>query len=356
MPKTYGNLWPAITSFENLEAAYRVARRGKRATAQVARFEQRWEEHLLRLQEELQAGTYRPGPYHTFVVHEPKRRVISAAPFRDRVVHHALCRVLEPIWEARFIHNSYACRKGKGTHRAIDVAQHYIRGHKYVLSCDIAQFFPSIDHQILFGQLAHHLRDTNVSDLIDRILRGGADVLRNEYTPVYFPGDDLFAINRPRGLPIGNLTSQFWANVNLHDLDMFVAHQLHCRAYIRYCDDFMLFGNDASELLVWRQQIIQYLQSLRLTIHEQRAQIAATVAGVPFLGWTIFPFERRLRKRNLVHFRRRWKALRVAYRSGRCSFERLMASAQGWAAHAAHGSTRRLRSLVLGEVLGRPTI
>src|SRR5262249_13023015 len=147
------NLWPQIVGFEHLLAAYRAARRGKRGTTQVARFEQRCEDHLLRLQDELESGRYRPGPYHTFVVYEPKRRVISAAPFRDRVVHHALCRVIEPIWEARFHARSFACRRGKGTHRALDAAQHYIRGHRYVLRCDVEQFFPSVDHAVLRTRL-----------------------------------------------------------------------------------------------------------------------------------------------------------------------------------------------------------
>lgn len=354
MPKTFRNLWPQLVSFENLLAAYRAARRGKRGTAQVARFEQRCEDHLLRLQQELETGRYRPGPYRSFVVYEPKRRVISAAPFRDRVVHHALCQVIEPIWEARFIHNSYACRVGKGTHAALDKAQHYIRGHRYVLRCDIEQFFPSIDHAVLRGQLARHIADRRVLDLIDRILAGGAGALSAEYRMVYFPGDDLFAVLRPRGLPIGNLTSQFWANVVLHDLDMFVAHELRCRAYVRYCDDFMLFADDAATLLRWRGAIIARLADLRLTLHESRAQVSATAAGVPFLGWTVFPFRRRLRKRNVVYARRRWKRLLRRYASGELSFDRLTASARGWIAHATAGDTAGLRRALFDHPVPRP--
>jgi len=297
---------------------------------------------------------FQPGPYHTFVVYEPKRRVISAAPFRDRVVHHALCRALEPIWEARFHARSFACRRGRGTHAALDAAQHGIRGHRYVLRCDVEQFFPSVDHAVLRGQLARHIADRRALDLIDRILAGGAAVLRDEYRLVYFPGDDLFAANRPRGLPIGNLTSQFWANVVLHDLDMFVAHELRCAAYMRYCDDFLLFADDPATLLRWRSAIIARLAELRLTLHESRAQVAATAAGVPFLGWTLYPFRRRLRKRNVVHFRRRWRRLTGAYAAGRLGAARLRASAQGWAAHAAHGDTAGLRRAVLGQRVPRP--
>lgn len=353
MPKTFRNLWSQLVGFENLLMAYRTARRGKRGTRQVARFELRCEDHLLRLQQELERGHYYPGPYHSFIVYEPKRRVISAAPFRDRVVHHALCRVIEPIWEARFLHTSYACRVGRGTHAAIDQAQRYIRRHRYVLRCDVQQFFPSIDHAMLRAQLARHIADARVLDLIDRILASGANVLTTEYQMVYFPGDDLFAALRPRGLPIGNLTSQFWANVVLHDLDMFVAHDLRCRAYVRYCDDFMLFADDATTLLRWRAAMMQRLADLRLTLHESRTQVNVTTAGVPFLGWTLFPFRRRLRKRNVVYARRRWKKLCAAYAAGQVSFEQLTASARGWAAHAAHGDTLSLRRSVLGQIVPR---
>ena len=179
MPKTFGNLFEQICTFEALHDAYRRARRGKRSRPDVAAFELRCEDQLLRLRDELQDGSYRPGAYRSFRVTESgKQRVISAAPFRDRVVHHALCSVLEPIWEPRFIAQSYASRPCKGTHAAIDQAQHYARGHRYALAVDVQQFFPSIDHTILRTQLARHIRDVRVLALIDQILEGGAATMR----------------------------------------------------------------------------------------------------------------------------------------------------------------------------------
>ena len=148
----------------------------------------------------------------------------------DRIVHHALCHVIEPIWEARFIHDSYACRVGKGTLAALNRAQHFARQYRYVLSLDVREFFPSVDHAVLEATLARHLTDRRVRDLCHTILASGGDLLAEEYTPVFFPGDDLFATLRPRGLPIGNLTSQFWANVFLHPLDMFIKQDLHGQA------------------------------------------------------------------------------------------------------------------------------
>jgi hypothetical protein len=348
MTKVYRQLYEPIATFPHLLAAYRSARRGKRGRADVAAFELRCEDHLHQLAEELRTGTYHPGTYRTFrVVENGKLRVISAAPFRDRVVHHALCGVLEPIWERRFIHDSYASRPRKGTHAALDRAQHFARGHRYVLPLDVQQFFPSIDHAILRGLLARHLADERVLDLIDRILAGGAAVLRGDYRMVYFPGDDLLAALRPRGLPIGNQTSQFWANVYLHPLDLFIKQELSCRAYVRYCDDMLLFAHDKAVLHEWRTAIIEQTAALRLTLHETRAQVRPVEAGLPFLGWVLFPYRRRLKRRNVVAFARRFRHLRERYAAGEASLDELRASIQGWIGHAQHGSTRALRHSLL---------
>ena len=246
--KTYRNLYPQIIDFENLYLAFRKARKGKRDRPEVAAFEFDLEANLFQLQEELATQTYTPGPYRNFYMRERKLRLISAAPFRDRVVHHALCRVLDPIWERRFIHDTYACRPGKGTHRALDRCQHFARRYPYVLQCDVHQFFPAIDLTILRGKLARLIATTTCCWLIDRILDGGAGVLAPMYEMEWFPGDDLLAPLRPRGLPIGNLTSQTWANVYLDSLDQFVKRELKCRAYLRYCDDFLLFPTTRTQL------------------------------------------------------------------------------------------------------------
>ena len=245
--KTHKHLYPQVYDFENLYLAYRKARRGKRGRPQAAMFERVQDDELLSLQSELQNFTYQPGAYHSFYIHDPKKRLISAAPFRDRVAHHALCRVMEPIWENRFIYDTYANRVGKGTHRALDRAQSFSRKYKYVLQCDVRQFFPSIDHAILHSEFGRLIKDEEILWLCDRILQSGAGVLSEEYEMVYFEGDDIFSVNRPRGLPIGNLTSQFWANVYLNQFDHFVKRELKCPAYLRYVDDFLLFSADASE-------------------------------------------------------------------------------------------------------------
>ncbi len=299
------------------------------------------------LQTELTEQTYRPGPYHSFILIERKERKISAAPYRDRVVHHALMNVIGPIFEARLIYDTYANRKGKGTHTAIRRAQEFARRYPYVLKCDIREFFPSIDHAHLRALLGRHLACSQTLWLIDRILAGGAGVLADRYTPVYFPGDDLFAVDRPRGLPIGNLTSQHWANLYLHPLDLFVKQTLHCRGYLRYCDDFLLFAGDKATLHVWRGEIIAFLQTLRLTLHENQAQVFPTRCGVDFLGWRIFPHYLRLRRENVRYAVRRLRRQQEAVARGELTPADLTTSVRAWLAHAAHGNTYRVRREVL---------
>ncbi|MFN8483789.1 MAG: reverse transcriptase domain-containing protein [Anaerolineae bacterium] len=347
MPRTARNLYPTLCSFENLYLGWRKARRGKRGQPEVATFEMRVERNLFQLQEELQSGRYRPGRYHSFYIHEPKQRLISAAPFRDRVVHHALCNIIEPVFERTFIHDSYANRVGKGTHAALDRCTEFMRRHRYVLACDVRQYFPSIDHTILRAILAHKIADRRVMWLVDTILAGGSGVLDTEYTMTWFPGDDLLAATRPRGLPIGNLTSQFWANVYLNELDQFIKRELHCRAYLRYVDDFLLFHDDLGQVHAWREAVIERLASLRLKLHEGRAQPRPVTEGVSFLGFMVFPTHRRLRRHKVIYARRHLKRLLFEYAAGTLSLDQLHMHVQGWVNHARYGDTWGLRRAVL---------
>ena len=347
--KTCRHLYKQITEFENLYLAWRLARKGKRGKPPAADFERIQDEELLALQRELRGHTYQPGPYHSFFIHEPKRRLISAAPFRDRVVHHALCRVIEPIWEQRFIFDSYANRVGKGTHRAIDRAQQFARRYRYFLQCDVRQFFPSIDHAILRAELTRLIADEKTLWLCDQILASGTGVLSEEYDMVYYPGDSLFDANRPRGLPIGNLTSQFWANVYLNDFDHFVKRTLKCKAYVRYVDDFILFADQKTTLLGWKQAITKKLAVLRLSIHENKAHVFPVTTGIPFLGFGIYPDHRLLKRKKYVKFRRHFKKLRQRYARGDVSLDRVDASVQGWVNHVRYGDTLGLRRAILSQ-------
>jgi RNA-directed DNA polymerase len=343
-------LYPRVYSWYNLLVAHHDAALGKRSHEAVARFEYHLEDNLIALEEELRTKTYQPGAYTSFYIHEPKKRLISAAPFRDRVVHHALCNAIEPLFERSFIYDSYANRIKKGNHRALDRAQSFSRRYRYALPCDVVKFFPSIDHTLLERTLARTIRDRDVMWLVERILESGAGVLSEEYDMVWFPGDDLFAATRPRGLPIGNLTSQFWANCYLNPFDHFVKRELRCKGYVRYVDDMLLFGDDKGQLWDWKRAVIERLAGLRLTIHEERAQVRPVREGIPFLGFVVYPNKRRLKRRKGVAYARRFRRLAREYAAGRLSLEQLTASVRGWVEHAAHGDTRGLRRAVLGGV------
>ncbi|MFQ6101348.1 MAG: reverse transcriptase domain-containing protein [Anaerolineae bacterium] len=349
--KSYKHLYPQICAWENIYLAWRKARKGKRGREPVAAFEFNLETNLVQLQRELVDKTYRPGSYTSFYIHDPKHRLISAAPFRDRVVHHALCNVIEPLFERRFIFDSYANRKGKGTHKALDRCQQFARRFRYVLPLDVRQFFPSVDHAILRATLSRVIADRDVMWLVDLILVSGAGVLREEYDMVYFPGDDLLAVNRPRGLPIGNLTSQFWANCYLDPLDHFVKRELRCKGYVRFVDDLLLFADDKPTLWDWREAVVGWLATRRLTVHTGPAHPRPVTEGIPFLGFVVFPTHRRLKRRKVVNYRRRLKGLLAAYRAGELPIDQVSASLLGWINHARYGDTWGLRRDVLRRVV-----
>ncbi len=342
-------MYSLLCSWDNLLLAYCKASKGKRGQANVAAFEYRLEDNILQLQRELREKTYQPGLYHSFYIHDPKKRLISAAPFRDRVVHHALCNLIEPVIENSFIFDSYANRIGKGTHKALDRATQYARRFQYVLTCDIRQFFPSIDHAILYEMMKKKIKDENILWLIGKTLKSGVDVLAEEYQMVYFPNDELFAVNRARGLPIGNLTSQFWANCYLNPFDHFVKRQLRCKGYIRYVDDFLLFSNDKDELLDWRKMIIAKLMIFRLTLHETNAQAHPASEGFPFLGFIIFPTHRRLKRRKGIAFQRKYQKMLREYAKGNVTRDQITASVQGWVNHVRHANTWGLRRSILSK-------
>ncbi len=257
--------------------------------------------------------------------------------------------MIEPIFEERFIHDSYACRPGKGTHKALDRFTRYARRYAFVLKADIRQYFPSIDHEVLLGIVARRLADKRLMSLIGLILGSGQDVLKQEYDLVCYPGDDLFAALRPRGLPIGNLTSQFMANIYLDPLDHFVKEALREKAYIRYCDDFVVFGEDREHLLVVREKIRHFLCRLRLTLHERKSVVYRTRDGVPFLGFLVFPTHRRLLRKSVVRAARRLRELAELYADGLVSASEVRQRVMAWLGHARHGDTWGLRRQLLGS-------
>lgn len=347
--KRIGNLWQQVISFENLLLAYRKARRGKRAQQAVERFEYRREMELARLQQELTDGTYTPGEYRTFMLYDTKARMISAAPFRDRIVHHALCNVIEPIFERCFIHDSYASRSGKGTHLAIRRYQQFARQNAWVLKCDVRQFFPSIDHEVLFGQVARRIKDPDVLHLVGQIIEHSNP---QAAVPGYFPTDTLFtATERRRGLPIGNQTSQFFGNVYLNELDHFVKEQLRCPAYLRYVDDFVLLSNNRGELVEWRDAIEQFLIGLRLWLHPRKRVISRTCDGIRLLGFRVWPDRVWFCKGAVRRVRKRFRRYQQQFRRGDLALADVSQRIHSWNGHAQMVSGIQFRSDVLSDII-----
>lgn len=347
MPRKHEALFGQVASFAALHnAAYRAVR-GKRTKPGAAAFMARLEHECLRLERELHDGSYRTGRYTEIVVRDPKRRMVSAAPFRDRVVHHALCAVIGPIFERGFIAHSYANRVGKGTHRAVARYEHLRDRHSHVLRCDVFRYFPAIDHALLKADLRRRLACTATLALCDRIIDGS-----NPQEPValYFAGDDLFTpCQRRRGLPLGNLTSQFFANVYLNPLDHWVTEVLRA-PYLRYVDDFALFANSADQLAEWQARLQLWLQGRRLVLHPQKTRIQTTEQAAAFLGYELHAGGgRRLVPANVQRFRQRLGELRAAWRQGRVDATQVRQRVGAWVAHAQHAHTAGLRHALFGD-------
>ncbi len=345
--KRYGNLWHSIISFENLLLAARKAQRGKRFRPNVLEFNDRLEANLLQLQQELITRTYQPGAYRTFEIIDPKPRIISAAPYRDRVVHHALCNIITAPIERSFIADTYANRRGFGTHRALCRFTEFCRSSRDVLQCDIRKYFPCIDRTILKTQLRQKIKCPDTLWLIDLII-DNSNPQDSLFT--YFPGDDLFTpYDRPKGLPIGNLTSQFFANVYLSGFDRFVKETLKVPKYLRYVDDFALFSDDRVFLRDARIAIEEYLATLRLEIHPIKSQLSETCFGANFVGFRILPDCIRVRNDNLRRARRRLQYLQASCDRGEISEDLVRQSIDSWQAHLVHGDTWRLWQKILAE-------
>ncbi|MBK9308983.1 MAG: group II intron reverse transcriptase domain-containing protein [Nitrospira sp.] len=345
--KRLDGIWNAVTSFENLLSAYRKARRGKRSKRGVAEFGLNLEHELLPLQRSLQDGTYQPGEYRLFTIYERKPRIIAAAPFRDRVVHHAVMQVIEPQLDRTFMFDSYACRTGKGVHAAVDRYQAWAQTYRYVLKMDIQQYFPSVDHELLKDKLRRRMKDVRVLDLLDRIIESSP---LNTAEPHYFPGDDLLTpLDRRTGIPIGNLTSQFFANLYLDDCDQYVKQGLKVRPYLRYVDDMVVLDHDKHRLAEIRAAVCERLAVDRLRMHPRKAHISPVADGLNLLGYVVSPTRRRLRSDNGYRFARKFRHMAKAYREWRLEWAAVVASTQSWIGHAQHADTEGLRRAIFSQ-------
>lgn len=333
MAKTFNNLYSDIYSFQNLFKAYLKARKNKRYHEEVLKFSANLEENLIQLQNDLIYKTYEPGRYREFYVYDPKTRLVMAAPFRDRVLHHAVCNIIEPIFDRTFIHHSYACRSGKGTHAGVKCTVDFLRGavHKYgkvyCFKADISKYFPSINHDILRSIIRKKIRCKDTLWLIDTILDSTA--ANDEINPV--------------GIPIGNLTSQLFANVYLNELDYYMKHKQRVKCYVRYMDDFVVLHHDKRYLHnLWRATEDFLCNSLALKMNH-KTSIFPIEQGIDFLGYRIWPGRRLLRKANVKRIKRIAKKFAREYRKGNVSLSKIRAVMSSWLGHARQADVSNLR-------------
>lgn len=267
--------------------AWREFRRGKSSKRDVQEFEFNLEDNLFQLHADLVSRAYQHSPYSAFYITDPKLRHIHKACVRDRVLHHAVFRVLYPLWDRTFIHDSYSCRLGKGTHRAVRRLEVFARKLSrnlsrpiYALKCDVKKFFDSVDHELLLGLIKHKVSDAETIWLIGAII-------------------DSFGQERGRGLPIGNVTSQLFANIYINELDKFIKQELQIQYYIRYCDDFVILGLGVDELGGFRVAVEDFLtEHLKLSLHPDKIIIKKFAQGIDFLGYVVLPYHRVLRTKT----------------------------------------------------------
>lgn len=323
-----GGLWDEVVSFGNLCRAARRAAAGKRWQRSVASFLERLEPEVLALQRALQEGVWRPGRPSSFVIRDPKQRLITAAPFADRVVHHALIDVLEPHLDRSMVPQSFACRRGKGQHRALAAAQRLVRRWPWFLQLDIAQCFPSMRHEVVMAALARRIKDGKVLALARTVLQQGQGEV---------------------GLPIGNLTSQWFANLVLDGMDHWLVERQRVAGYLRYMDDFVVFGEQKDGLTELRRSIEAWLGERGLAVKAKAARLWPSRVGLPFLGFVVYGGMRRLRPANARRSKARLRRREWQYRCGVIDEAQLAASAASTLAHLRHGATLQLRRAWHGE-------
>ncbi|MBS3114542.1 group II intron reverse transcriptase domain-containing protein [Candidatus Woesearchaeota archaeon] len=315
---------------------WQEARKHKTTKDYVIEFEKNLKNNLLLLCSELLLHSYNPKPLKTFIVRDPKTRKISKSDFRDRVVHHALCNIIEPIFEKSFIHDTYANRLGKGTLKAVLRFDNFKRKVSknntrtcYVLKADIKHYFEAIGHNILLRIVQNKINDSRVFWLI-KIILGNYKLEESG-----------------KGMPLGNLTSQFFANVYLNELDYFVKYKLKAKYYMRYVDDFAILHNDYPILGRFKEQINEYLiKNLKIELHPDKTKIMQLKNGINLLGYKIFYYHKLLRKSNKVKFERKFKQKLELYKNKSISYEDFIQSLQGWLGYAMWANTYKLRQTI----------
>lgn len=325
------DLYPQICSINNLNLAYKKARKGKTLKPYVLNFEENLDENILQLETDLLFHSYQPKPLQQFILRDPKTRKINRSAFRDRIVHHAICNIIAPLFEKTFIYDSYANRKGKGVLKAIERFERFQRkvSHNntrdaYVFKADIRKYFEAVDKSILLAILKKKIKCPKTMWLIKKILSN-------------------YSTQPNKGMPLGNLISQFFANVYLNELDQFVKHKLKVKYYLRYVDDFVILHQYKDQLIFFQNKIDYFLHtSLKLQLHPDKSKIFSAKQGTEFLGMDVFPRHRSLKRKNLLKFKRKYTHLKTKLRARQISYDQIYDFIEGWLAYARNANTYTL--------------
>jgi len=340
--QTYNNLYNKLCSYNNLLLAFKKAKKGKTKKDYVIKFEENLENNLKILEFELVNKIYKPRKLKLFIVRDPKTRKICKSSFRDRIVHHAIVNILEPIYEKIFIYDSYASRKNKGQHKALERFDYFKRkvsknGKKlngikdknyvcgYCLKADIKKYFDNVDHNVLINIIKEKIKDDNFIWLIQKILSNHLGKIKN------------------KSMPLGNYTSQFLANVYLNKLDYFVKHKLKIKYYIRYVDDLIILHNNKEILEFYKKEINNHLKKeLKLELHNDKSKIIRLHKGIQFLGFRNFYHYKLLEKSNINQIKRNLQIWKEMKERGILDNEKINAKIEGWLTHANHGNSYNL--------------
>lgn len=335
--KIYRDLFNDIVSAENLFSAWDKFKNGKRKKKDVRLFEWNLEENIFKLHRELKGKTYRHSSYTSFNISDPKPRNIHKAQVRDRVLHHAVFQILNPIFEAGFISASFSCREGYGTHKGVRFLQSTLRKASkngkvpcFVLKCDIRKFFDTIDHNILLAILKKKVKDNDTVWLLEKIIAS--------FASTHFP------LVANKGVPIGNLTSQLFANIYLNELDVFVKQKLKVKYYLRYTDDFLIVSGDKEYLEKIIPKIVLFLEEkLSLKIHEEKTKIRKISQGIDFLGYIAFVSYMLVRTKTKKRMFKKFRAKIEDYKSGVISKNSLLQSLQSYLGFLSHAETHKIQ-------------
>lgn len=339
----YNNIFEKIISLENLFLAWDSFKKGKLGKKDVQEFEWKLEQNIFQLHEELRRRTYNHGAYSSFYIQDPKQRHIHKAKVRDRILHHAIYSILNPIFEPTFIPDSYSCRIDKGTHKGVLRLEKMIRKESknyskpcFILKCDIKKFFDSVDHGILLKILNKRITDPDARWLLKKIVES----FSTDKSDIFYK----------KGTPIGNLTSQLFANVYMNEFDQFIKHELKAKHYVRYTDDFVIVSNNKKFLFDLLDPIKSFLQeNLALELHPKKVIIRKSKQGVDFLGYVTVPYFRTLRTKTKKRVFKKLKERVQEYKLGKRDKESLNQCLQSYLGVLSHANTYDLSQKLLNQ-------